>query len=318
MTSSVTRTSVPGARSGTARWSVATRRPDWASTPLELLFDLSFVVAVAAAASGLHHDLAAGEIVHGTLTFLIVFFTIWWPWVNFTWFASAYDTDDVLYRLLTFVQIAGVLVVAAGVRSVFDGLDFRTAVFGYVIMRIALVAQWLRAAAEDPGGRAVALRFAVGITVVQLLWVVRLAIGQPWGYAAIIVLGLAELAIPVWAERSGRPTPWRGAHRRALRPVHDHRPRRRVRPGRDDGRQSAFDARRSVGRPGGCRARWADPRVRPVVGVLQNRSGIDEGAIARRAIAWATATTSSSPRSPRSARLRSRLMRSSTRARSDR
>ena len=32
------------------------------------------------------------------------------PWMNFTWFASAYDTDDVLYRLLTFVQIAGVLV----------------------------------------------------------------------------------------------------------------------------------------------------------------------------------------------------------------
>ena len=39
--------------------------PNRASTPLELLFDLCFVVAVAAAASGLHHDLAAGEIGHG-------------------------------------------------------------------------------------------------------------------------------------------------------------------------------------------------------------------------------------------------------------
>ena len=79
-------------------------------------------------------------------------------------------------------------------------------------MRIALVGQWLRAAVEDPGGRPVALRFAVGITVVQLLWVVRLAIGPPWGYAAIVVLGIAELAIPVWAERSGRHTPWHADH----------------------------------------------------------------------------------------------------------
>ena len=85
--------------------------PHRASTPLELLFDLSFVVAVAAAANALHHDLSHGEIAHGVVSFGIVFFTIWWPWVNFSWFASAYDTDDVLYRLLTFVQIAGVLVV---------------------------------------------------------------------------------------------------------------------------------------------------------------------------------------------------------------
>ena len=45
----------------------------------------------------------------------MVFFAIWWAWMNFTWFASAYDTDDVPYRLLTLVQMAGVLVLAAGV-----------------------------------------------------------------------------------------------------------------------------------------------------------------------------------------------------------
>jgi low temperature requirement protein LtrA len=124
-----------------------------ASTPLELLFDLCFVVAVAQAAGALHHDLAAGAIGHGILNYMIVFFAIWWPWVNFTWFASAYGTDDVAYRLVTFVQIAGVLVVAAGVPSAFEALDFRIMVTGYVIMRIALVAQWLRAAREDPDHR---------------------------------------------------------------------------------------------------------------------------------------------------------------------
>ena len=65
--------------------------------------------------SALHHDLVEGQIAHGVISYVFVFFAIWWPWMNFTWFASAYDTDDVQYRLLTFVQIAGVLVVAAGV-----------------------------------------------------------------------------------------------------------------------------------------------------------------------------------------------------------
>ena len=133
--------------------------------------------------------------------------------MNFTWFASAYDTDDVPYRLLTFVQIAGVLVVTAGVPSAFEDLDFTTAVVGYVIMRIGArgaVASARRA--EDPAGRPVALRFAAAIGVVQLLWVVRLAIGPPWGFVALLVLGVIELAIPVWAERSGRPTPWHPEH----------------------------------------------------------------------------------------------------------
>jgi low temperature requirement protein LtrA len=184
-----------------------------AATPLELLFDLCFVVAVAQAGTALHHDLATGQIGHGVVSYLAIFFAIWWPWMNFTWFASAYDTDDVQYRLLTFVQIAGVLVVAASVPSAFNDADFRVMVVGYVIMRTALVAQWLRAAREDPVGRPVALRFALGIGLIQIGWVLRLAIRwTELGYLAFLALGALELAVPAWAERAGRGTPWNPEH----------------------------------------------------------------------------------------------------------
>jgi low temperature requirement protein LtrA len=59
--------------------------------------------------------------------------------VNFTWFASAYDTDDVIYRLITLLQMAGVLVFAAGIPTAFKHLDFTTVLAGYIIMRLALV-----------------------------------------------------------------------------------------------------------------------------------------------------------------------------------
>jgi low temperature requirement protein LtrA len=184
-----------------------------ASTPLELLFDLCFVVAVAQAAGALHHDLVEGAIAHGLIAYASVFFAIWWPWMNFTWFASAYDTDDVQYRLLTFVQIAGVLVVAAGVRSAFDDSDFRIMVVGYVIMRIALVGQWLRAAREDPEGRPVALRFATAIGLIQLAWILRLLIDSSEVlYLTFLILVALELAVPAWAERGGRSTPWHPGH----------------------------------------------------------------------------------------------------------
>jgi low temperature requirement protein LtrA len=99
------------------------------------------------------------------------------------------------------------------VPRVFEELDFTIMVIGYVIMRIALVAQWLRAAREDPVHRLVAMRFAVGIALIQVGWVLRLAIGwSEIGYLTFIVLGLLELAIPYWAERSGPMTPWHPGH----------------------------------------------------------------------------------------------------------
>ena len=183
-----------------------------AATPLELLFDLCFVVAVAQAAASLHHELAVGQVGHAVVSFLIVFFTIWWPWVNFTWFSSAYDTDDVLYRLATFVQITGVLIVTAGVASAFESMDFRIMVVGYIVMRIALVGQWLRVAREDPERRRTALRFASSIALLQVGWAVRLAMPAPIGLVAFLAFGVLELLIPIWAESSGSPTPWHARH----------------------------------------------------------------------------------------------------------
>jgi low temperature requirement protein LtrA len=183
-----------------------------AATPLELFFDLCFVVAVAQAGSRLHHDLSAGHAGAGVLHYVMVFFAIWWAWVNFTWFASAYDTDDAVYRITTFVQITGALVLAAGVpRAAGDHPDFRVVTFGYVIMRLALVAQWLRAAAADPARRPATVRFAVGVSLVQVGWVLLLALPDGWGLAAFVVLGVLELAVPIWAERATATT-WHPDH----------------------------------------------------------------------------------------------------------
>ncbi|HEU0239889.1 MAG TPA: low temperature requirement protein A [Micromonosporaceae bacterium] len=182
-----------------------------ASTPLELLFDLCFVVAVSQASGRLHHALSAGEIGHGVGRYLLVFFAIWWAWVNFTWFASAYDNDDVPYRLTTMVVITGALILAAGIPRAFDGGDLVVLVIGYVVMRLAMVAQWVRAAISDPPRRVTALRFAVGIAVVQVAWVVRLWIPADLSVASFLFLVACELAVPVYAERAAGTT-WHPTH----------------------------------------------------------------------------------------------------------
>jgi low temperature requirement protein LtrA len=181
------------------------------ATVLELFFDLCFVVAVAQAASALHHAVAADHVGQGLWGYGSVFFAIWWAWMNFTWFASAYDTDDVAYRLTTLVQIAGALILAAGVPDAMDGSDFAVITFGYVVMRLAMVTQWLRAAAADPPHRRSSLRFAVGIAILQAGWVALLALPQALAQGGFLLLVLGELAVPIWAERAA-PTTWHPRH----------------------------------------------------------------------------------------------------------
>jgi low temperature requirement protein LtrA len=183
-----------------------------ASTPLELLFDLTFVVAVARSGIELRDALALGHAGLALARYAEIFFGLWWAWMNFTWFASAYDTDDVPYRLLTLLQMAGVLVFAAGIPAAFEHFDLATVVAGYVIMRLALVAQWLRAARGHPEGRAGTLRYATGVTVVELGWIGSLFLPSAVHVAGFVVLVAAELAVPAWAEFGGRRTPWHPGH----------------------------------------------------------------------------------------------------------
>jgi len=182
-----------------------------AATPLELLFDLTFVAAVALLASELAHSLAQDHAGEGVLGYLMMFFAIWWAWMNFTWFASAYDTDDVTYRLLTLVQMGGVIVLAAGVPAAFESQDFAVVTLGYVIMRVAMVAQWLRAAAGDRAHRRTCVRYAAGTALVQAGWVLRLLLPEPWGLVGFFVMVAAELFVPWWAEHA-RETTWHPHH----------------------------------------------------------------------------------------------------------
>lgn len=180
------------------------------SSPLELLTDLCFVVAIAQSAALLHHSVSVGDPGHGMVSFLLAFFGIFLAWLNFSWFGSAYDNDDVVYRLVTILQIVGSLVYAAGIDGMFHG-HFGLGVGGYVLMRVGLVFQWLRAARNDPARRATCLRYAAGITAVQVLWLGFLLVPAALLVPVFLLLVVCECSVPVLAELTGQ-TPWHPHH----------------------------------------------------------------------------------------------------------
>ncbi|QDQ95689.1 low temperature requirement protein A [Rhodococcus sp. WB9] len=191
-----------------------------AATPLELLFDLTFVVAFGVAGEQFAHLVAEGHVGAGLAGFAFAMFSIIWAWINFSWFASAYDTDDWIYRVTTMVQMIGVVILALGMPPMFASidrgveLDNSVMVSGYIVMRVAMVFQWLRAAKHDPEHRPASLTYATTLVIAQIGWVALviapLTVEYAFGFGAILIL--VELTSPVIAERYRGGTPWHAHH----------------------------------------------------------------------------------------------------------
>ena len=189
------------------------------ATPLELLFDLTFVIAFGLAASRFAYALSEGHYATALIGFGFASFAISWAWINFSWFSSAYDTDDWIFRMVTMVQMIGVLVLAIGLPKMFasierEHLDNSVMVLGYVIMRTAMVFQWLRAARQDPARRRACLTYAAAISIAQFGWVAQIIFDVSVGLFVILtcILLTIEFAGPFIAERKDGGTPWHAHH----------------------------------------------------------------------------------------------------------
>jgi len=189
------------------------------ASPLELLFDLAFVVAFSVAGDEMAHLVAEGHYAAAIGGFAFSMFAIVWAWINFTWFLSAFDTDDWLSRLATMLGMVGVVIVALGLPDLFhsldvgDGVDNTVVIAGYVVMRVAVIANWARVARQAPAYRRAAVAYIVSVSVAQVGWIVVAIPNLSIRTTLLTSLGLyvIELAGP-WLSERRCPTPWHPHH----------------------------------------------------------------------------------------------------------
>ena len=185
-----------------------------AATELELLFDLVFVIAIALAAVGLHHAIAEAHYIQGIVRFLFAFFALWWPWMHFTWFASAFDNDDAAYRISVMVMMFGALLIAGGTPVFFESLDVRLMAIGYVVIRLASIFLWYRAGKENPEYRKTAQRYVWGQVLLQVCWILFAFLVPIGGIIFFVGFGVGtilELFVPYYASKA-KATPWHRHH----------------------------------------------------------------------------------------------------------
>jgi low temperature requirement protein LtrA len=159
-------------------------------TPLELFFDLVFVLALTQctalmAGNPTWTGLAQGVLVLGVL---------WWAWVGYAWLTSVVDPEDGAVRLVMFAAMAGLLVVALCVPEAFGDTALLFAC-AYGVVRAMHIALFLLASRDDPAFRRSILGLAGGTALgVGLLFAAAFADGWVQGglWALALLLDMGE------------------------------------------------------------------------------------------------------------------------------
>lgn len=166
------------------------------ATRLELFFDLAFVLFVARCADLLAKD----QNWAGGLTFAAVLAVGWWAWASATLYANRFDTDDAVFRLLTMVGMAAVIAMAAAVDSL-GNADSRWFALAYALLRVVLVAGYLRAWQHMPDARRTIRPYLFGHAAGAVLWLASVAVPTPARYLLWAVGVAVDLLGPTLAAR---------------------------------------------------------------------------------------------------------------------
>jgi low temperature requirement protein LtrA len=164
------------------------RREGERVTPLELFFDLVFVLAITQCTGLMSHDQTWSGLVQG----LLILAVLWWAWVGYAWLTSVIDPEALAIRGVIFVAMAALLIVAICVQEAFDNLALAFAL-AIGVFRTAHIALFMLAGAEADDddlrrsviGLAVSTAIAVGILALASFFD-GLAQGALWALAIFL------------------------------------------------------------------------------------------------------------------------------------
>ena len=126
----------------------AVMREESRVTPLELFFDLVYVLALTQCTALMADEPTWAGLAKG----LLVLGVMWWSWVGYAWLTSVVNPEEGAVRLVMFAAMAAFLVVALCVPGAFEdeGLLFAAA---YALLRLTHIGLFLIASRDDPSLR---------------------------------------------------------------------------------------------------------------------------------------------------------------------
>lgn len=168
-------------------------------TWLENFYDLIVAIIVFQLSRNLNQDVS----VYGFLSFVALFIPVVWSWVGVTFYATRFETDDLVHRLLMLLQIAAAAFMAVSVPDGLLGKNSTWFALSYALIRAILVIEYLRTGRHVPAASQLTIRYSIGFSIAAAIWFVSVFVPyQPPIRLLLWVIGMAvDIGTPIFFAR---------------------------------------------------------------------------------------------------------------------
>ena len=142
-------------------------------TPLELFFDLVFVLALTQVTAYLAEHLDVQGFVRGMLLVAV----LWWSWVGYSWLGNVVRADEGIVREVMLAAMATMFIFALAIPEAFDNLP--GGLYGpvvvpvcYLVFRLLHLTMFWVVSRDDPGLHRQVMRFAPSVLVATAILLV--------------------------------------------------------------------------------------------------------------------------------------------------
>lgn len=177
------------------------------ATWLELFYDLVFVVAV----SQLAHKLSGDVSLKGFLSYAGLFVPLWWTWIGTTFYANRFDSDDPIRRVMMGAQMLAIAALAVNVHDAWGDTAAGFAI-SYIVSRLLLIGEYLRAAKHIPQARPLIYPMTAGFSVGVLFWIVSLGVPAPARFWLWAIGLIVDFVTPIAVANRQRQLPPHAEH----------------------------------------------------------------------------------------------------------
>jgi len=160
---------------------------------LELFYDLVYVATLIQIGNFLSDNLT----LEGFGQFLVMMFVVWWSWTGETFYQNRFVVDDLLHRIMVFIQMFAVATLGLSVSGAFGDLYVQFTL-AYVVIRVVLVLMYVRIMLHPDGESDDLCRgYATGFSLGILIWLGSLLLPEDIHWVGWLVAIAVEFFTPL-------------------------------------------------------------------------------------------------------------------------
>ncbi|MGN6629475.1 MAG: low temperature requirement protein A [Candidatus Nitrosocosmicus sp.] len=159
---------------------------------LELFYDLVFAAAIAQLGQNLSHAVT----IFGFLNYVTLFVIVVWAWTGATFYATRFDVDDLVHRILVLLQMGGAVALAVNIHDAMDETSIGFAL-SYITIRIFLIMDYLRTGFKIVETSSLTRKYVIGFSFTVILWLISLFVPSSFRYIVWISALIIDIVITV-------------------------------------------------------------------------------------------------------------------------